>query len=180
MQLLNPSNSDRLAGTAVRVLMVLLLLTFCVSCGPQTITGRPPFISISEMSMVDDRLSAEFNLSNQNEVEMSIQMIDITVTVNDVELTRENRDFNLVIDANSTEKVRVEELPDEFTRDLLTSLRDGEVKSLPFDLKGRVNTLEDGVLRFEHRGHLYPVPGKPGYFRSAVTQARGLTRDDDF
>ncbi len=180
MQLLNPSNSDRLAGTAVRVLLVLLMFTFCVSCGPQTITGRPPFISISEMSMVDDRLSAEFNLSNQNEVEMSIQMIDITVTVNDVELTRENRDFNLVIDANSTEKVQVEELPDEFTRNLLASLRDGEVKSLPFDLKGRVNTLEDGVLRFEHRGHLYPVPGKPGYFRSAVTQARGLTRDDDF
>ena len=180
MQLLNQAYSARIAGPAVRALPVLLLIACCVSCGPQTITGRPPFISISEMSMVDDRLSAEFNLSNQNEVEMSIQMIDIVVTVNDVELTRENREFKLVIDANSTEKVRVDELPDQFTRDLLASLQDGEVKSLPFDLKGRVNTLEDGVLRFEHRGHLYPVPGKPGYFRSAVTQARGLTRENDF
>mgnify|MGYP001825072880 FL=1 len=180
MQLLNRARPDRLAGNSIRALLALLLIAGCISCGPQTITGRPPFISISEMSLVDDRLAAEFNLSNQNEVEMSIQMIDITVTVNEVELTRENRDFDLVIDANSTEKVRVEELPDEFTSDLLASLSEGEVKSLPFDLNGRVNTLEDGVLRFEHRGHLYPVPGKPGYFRSAVTQAKGLTRENDF
>ena len=132
------------------------------------------------MSLVDDRLSADFDISNRNGIPMTISSIDITVLVNDVELTRENRQFDLAISANSTEEVHVEELPDDFTRSLLDSLGSGELKSLPFDLNGRVDTVEDGVLPFEHKGHLYPVPGKPGHFRSAVTQASELRREDDF
>jgi len=177
--LINQQASNRVSTFAL--MACLLLLTFtCVSCGPQVIKGRPPFISISEMSLVNEKLSAEFRISNQNGVPMTVSRIDITVKVNEVELARENRDFELLIDANSSEEVRVDELPDEFTRDLLASLQSGEVKSLPFDLKGRVLTVEDDYLKFEHRGHLYPVPGKPGYFRSAVTQARELKRDEDF
>ena len=151
-----------------------------LSCGPNIIKGRPPFISISGMSLIDDRLSADFDISNQNGVPMKITMIDITVTVNEVELTRENRAFELEIGANSAEEVSVEELPDEFTRELLESLANKEVKSLPFDLEGRVRTVEDGFLAFSHKGHLYPVPGKPGHFRSAVTRSKGLRREEDF
>jgi len=152
----------------------------CISCGPNVIKGRPPFISISGMYLVENNLSADFDISNQNGVEMTIELIDITVVVNDVEITRLNKDFNLIIDANSTEEVHVEKLPDEFTRTLLSSLDRGEVKSLSFDLKGKVLTVEDGNLRFAHKGYLYPVPGKPGFFRSAVTQARELRREEDF
>jgi LEA14-like dessication related protein len=157
-----------------------VLLAVTISCGPNIIKGRPPFISISSMSLIDERLSADFDIRNQNGVPMTISMIDITVTVNDVELTRENREFDLLIDANSAEQVSVEELPDEFTRELLDSLSNKEVKSLLFDLKGRVRTVEDGFLAFSHKGHLYPVPGKPGYFRSAVTRSKGLRREEAF
>jgi hypothetical protein len=162
------------------VVACLLIALFSVACGPQVIKGRPPFISISGMTLVGDGLSADFDITNQNGIPMTISMIDITVTVNDVELTRENRNFDLVVGANSTEEIRVDELPDDFTRDLLVSLQDGEVKSLPFDLKGRVMTAEDGSLRFEQKGHLYPVPGRPGQFRSAVTQAKELRRTEKF
>ena len=162
-------------------LAVLILAgSILQACGPQVIKGRPPFVRISSMSLDDDRLSAVFDISNQNGVPMTIDRIQVTVTVNDVELAGEDREFRLAIDANSTEEVRVEELPDAFTSELLASLEDGEVKSLPFDLEGRVTTVEDGLLRFEYRGHLYPVPGRPGQFRSAVTQARELQREDDF
>ena len=168
----------RARGTAViRLLLTLILALGAVSCGSKVIKGRPPFISISGMSLIDDRLSADFDVRNQNGVPMTIELIDITVTVNDVELTRENREFRLVIGANSAEEVQVEELPDEFTRSLLESLGSGEVKSLPFDLNGRVRTVEDGHLSFSHKGYLYPVPGKPGHYRSTVTQAKGLQRE---
>lgn len=160
------------------IMAVSMIVT--LSCGPNIIKGRPPFISISGMSLIDDRLSADFDISNQNGVPMKITMIDITVTVNEVELTRENRTFELEIGANSAEEVNVEELPDEFTRELLESLANKEVKSLPFDLEGRVRTVEDGFLAFSHKGHLYPVPGKPGHFRSAVTRSKGLRREEDF
>lgn len=164
----------------ILLLFMMISMSAVISCGPNIIKGRPPFISISSMSLIDDRLSADFDIRNQNGVPMTISMIDITVTVNDVELTRENREFDLQIGANSAEQVRVEELPDAFTRELLESLGNKEVKSLPFDLDGRVRTAEDGFLSFSHKGHLYPVPGKPGYFRSAVTRSKGLRREEDF
>jgi LEA14-like dessication related protein len=164
----------------IKLLLMLLVAAGAVSCASEIIKGRPPFISISGMSLVDNRLSADFDIRNQNGVPMSIDMIDITVKINDVEITRDNRNLDLSIGANSAEEVHVEELPDDFTRELLDSLGSGEVKSLAFDLEGRVHTLEDGYLSFAHKGYLYPVPGKPGHFRSAVTQARGLQREDKF
>ena len=163
-----------------RLLLLLLIAAGAISCGSQIIKGRPPFISISGMSLIEGKLSADFDIRNQNGVPMTIDMSDITVKVNDVELTRENRDFDLAIGANSAEEINVEELPDDFTRSLLDSLGSGEVKSLAFDLKGKVHTLEDSYLSFAHKGYLYPVPGKPGYFRSATTQARGLHREEQF
>ena len=160
------------------LLPALLLAFFMAACGPTVIKGRPPFISISSMSLVDGELSAVFDISNQNGVPMSITAIDITVTVSDAEITRYNENFQLEIDTNSTEEVSVEKLPDDFTQTLLVSLDKGDLNSLPFDLKGRVDTVEDGVLNFENTGHLYPVPGKPGHYRSAVTQSRGLRREN--
>jgi len=163
-----------------RLLFLLLIVAGVISCASQIIKGRPPFISISGMSLIEGKLSADFDIRNQNGVPMTIDTIDITVTVNDVELTRENRDFDLAIGANSAEEIHVEELPDDFKRSLLESLGSGEVKSLAFDLEGKVHTLEDGYLSFAHKGYLYPVPGKPGFFRSAATQARGLQREEQF
>jgi len=164
----------------IRLLCLLLMAACCISCGPEVIRGRPPFINISSMSLVDDKLSAEFDISNENGVPMTIDRIDITVRVNEVVLASKKGKYDLVIGTNSTEAVRVEELPDENRQALLASLENGDVKSLPFDLKGSVHTVEDGDLYFAYKGHLYPVPGKPGYFRSAVTQAQGLHREKNF
>jgi len=166
--------------SALRLLFVMIMAVCCISCGPHSIKGRPPFISISGMSQVDSKLSVDFDIRNQNDVPMTIDRVDITVTVNDIELARDNRNFDLVVGANSAERVRVEELPDESRRALLDSLESGEVSSLPFDLNGKVHTVEDGDLSFEHKGFLYPVPGKPDHFRAAVTQAQGLQREEKY
>lgn len=168
----------RIIPNTARLATLVLVAFACVSCGPQVIEGRPPFIGISGMQLVDDTLSADFRISNQNGVAMNIEFMDITVTVNEVELASEQRTFQLAIDANSAEEVKVKEFPETPTRDLLASLEAREVASLPFSLVGSVRTREDGTLRFEQKGHLYPVPGKPGFFRSAVTQAEGLRRED--
>jgi hypothetical protein len=169
---------EQLRESRVWLPLALAAALVCAACGPSVIEGRPPFIGISGMTLEGDTLAADFRIDNQNGVAMDIQAVEITVTVNEVTLTRENRDFALSIDANSSEEVRVERLPDEFARELLASLEKQEVRSLPFELVGRVLTQADGYLRFEQKGHLYPVPGKPGHFRSAVTQAEDLRRED--
>lgn len=164
--------------TSLARLAFALLALGCASCGPQVIKGRPPFIGIAGMSLQNGVLATDFRIANQNGVAMTIQAVDITVTVEGSTLTREQGERGLSIDANSSEELRVERPADESTRRLLGSLERREVQSLSFELAGRVRTQEDGHLRFEHRGHFYPVPGRPGYFRSAVTQADKLRRED--
>lgn len=164
-------------GSLARLALALLALG-CASCGPQVIKGRPPFIGIAGMSLQNDVLATDFRIANQNGVAMNIQVVDITVTVDGRTLTREQGERQISIDANSSEELRVERPADDSTRRLLASLESGEVQSLPFELAGRVRTQEDGFLRFEHTGHFYPVPGRPGYFRSAVTQTEKLRRED--
>jgi len=159
-----------------RLAALSLVVAAAVSCGPPVIEGRPPFVGISGMTLSEGRLSADFRIVNENDVAMNIEAVDITVTVDGVELAREERAVRLAIDANSAEELRVEELPGPTTRDLLASLEGGQIMSLPFSLEGSVLTQESGRLRFEQKGHLYPVPGKPGAFRSAVTQAEQLSR----
>ena len=161
-------------------LLLLLIILACASCGQTIIQGRPPFISISELSLQGDQLTVDFNISNPNGEAMNIDGIEITVRVEEAELTRYNEDFKLAIGANSTEVIEVEQFPDAFVQDLLVSLKDGEVPSLPFRLEGGVHTMEDGLLKFRHKGHLYPVPGKPGYFRSATIQSSRIRQDDPF
>ena len=162
------------------LVLFLLVILSCSACGPQIIRGRPPFISISELSLEGEQLSAHFSISNQNGEPMNIDGIEIEVRVEEAELTRYNEDFKLKIGANSTEVIEVEQLPDAFSRDLLTSLESGNVASLPFRLEGRVHTIEDGFLQFRHKGHLYPVPGRPGQFRSATTQSSRIGQEDPF
>ncbi len=157
--------------------MLFVIILICSACSSKIIRGLPPFISISELSLQGDRLSVNFNISNSNEEAMNIDSIEITVQVEEAELAHYNEDFNLMVGANSTEVIEVEQFPDTFVPDLLASLEDGEVLSLPFKLEGRVHTEEDGFLRFKHTGHLYPVPGKPGQFRSATIQSDRISED---
>jgi LEA14-like dessication related protein len=159
---------------------VLLTLLICTACGPSIIQGQPPFISIAGLSLEGQQLSADFNIHNPNGEPMEIDGIEIEVQVEEAVLTRYNSDFKLTVGANSTEEILVEQLPDDFTQQLLKSLQSGEVSSLPFRLEGKANTLLDGTLHFRNKGHLYPVPGRPGQFRSATTHSNRVHGEDPF
>lgn len=176
MEFLNHRPRSPLLG---QLAALLLIAAACAACGgKQVIEGRPPFVGISAMTQAGGSLTTEFRVDNQNGVPMTIQAIDITVSLGDITLTKTSRELRLAIDANSAEEIRVEEQPGREALDLLDSLERREVNSLSFNLVGGARTQEDGYLRFEQKGHLYPVPGKPGFFRSAVTQAQGLRRDE--
>ena len=72
-------------------------------------------------------------------------------------------DTNIV--ANGTESWTVEVEESEASLELLNSLESGDIISLPYALKGSVSSKDEGKLRFEYEGHIYPLPGKPGHFR---------------
>ena len=175
---MEPIKSYRRIPFALGLATLVLAALVVTACGPDVIRGRPPFVNLSALSLADEQLHAEFRVANQNGVPMTITATEIAVTVRATDLLRDAQRLDLPIDANSAEDLRIAQPVEPFVATLLRSLDSGELTSLPFDLSGSVQTVEDGALRFEYTGYLYPVPGRPGHYRSAVTQTRELRPED--
>lgn len=154
------------------LLTIILCALMCAACGPRQVRGKAPVVSISSITVQGENLAASFNIRNINDVPMDIDQIRINIRVQDAELTRHVESLALSIDPNTTEEIAVQKLPDEFSRELLGSLAQGEVDNLPFLLEGEMRTQQDGNVPFRYEGYLYPVPGRPGQYRSASSRTR--------
>jgi len=124
-------------------------------------------VRMTELSHQDNTITLQVNMRNLNGVDLNIQSIDFSLTVNENEdeLFTYNGPVDTNIVANGTESWSVEVEESEASRELLDSLQNGDIKSLPYALKGSIASENDGNMRFEYEGHIYPLPGKPGHFR---------------
>ena len=147
--------------------LLALTILLCAACGAKIVRGAAPMVRMTELSHQGDNINLQLNMRNLNGVDLEIQSIDFRLTVNEDEndLFVYNGPVDTSIVANGTESWSVEVEESEASRDLLDSLEKGDIKSLPYKLKGSVISKDEGRLRFEHEGHIYPLPGKPGYFR---------------
>jgi hypothetical protein len=147
--------------------LILLAILLCTACGTQLVRGESPMVRITELSHQDSMINLQVNMRNINGVDLDIQSIDFRLSVNDSEdelfAYQGPVDTNIV--ANGTESWSVDVEESAATRELLDKLESGDIKSLPYALKGSVISTGDGTLRFEYEGHIYPLPGKPGHFR---------------
>lgn len=157
---------------AAKLLVVLILISFCTACGPRQVKGKAPVVSIATLTVADEKLGASFNIRNINDVAMDVVQIDITIRIRDVQLTRHVSALALSIDPNTTEDIFVEKVPEEFSQKLLDELESGNTGNLPFFLEGNMRTTQDGIVPFRYEGYLYPVPGRPGQYRSASSRTR--------
>lgn len=145
--------------------LVFLAVMLSAACGAKIIRGAAPLVRMNELSHQNDTITLQLSMRNINGVELDVQSIDFSLTVDDDELFSYQGPANTNIVANGTETWSVEIEESQSSRDLLDSLENGEVKSLPYTLKGSISSTDDGTLRFNYEGHLYPRPGRPGYFR---------------
>lgn len=147
--------------------LLLLAVLLCTACGIKIIRGASPMVRMTELSHQDNNISLQVSMRNLNGVDLDIKSIDLRLTVNENEddLFVYNGPVDTNIVANGTETWSVEVEESESSRALLNSLENGDIKSLPYALKGSVVSKDDGTLRFEYEGHIYPLPGKPGHFR---------------
>jgi len=139
----------------------------CAACGAKIVRGASPMVRMTELSHQGNNINLQLSMRNLNGVDLDIQSIDFRLTVNEDEkdLFVYNGPVDTKIVANGTESWSVEVEESEASRDLLDSLENGDIKSLPYALKGSVDSKDEGTLRFEYEGHIYPLPGKPGHFR---------------
>ena len=145
--------------------MVFSALLLGTGCGTKIIRGAAPMIRMNELSHQNGSIFLDLSMRNVNGVELDINSIDVSISVNDDSLLSYQGTIDTYIVANGTETWSVEIEESQTSQDLLDSLQQGEVKSLPYSMKGWVKSGEDGTLRFEHEGHIYPVPGRLGHFR---------------
>lgn len=145
--------------------LVLLAIMLSAGCGAKIIRGAAPMVRMNELSHEDNSITLELSMRNLNGVELDFHSIDFSLTVNDDELFSYQGPAETNIAANGTETWSVTVEESQSSRELLDSLQSGEMKSLPYTLKGSIKSIEDGTLRFGHEGHIYPLPGRPGHFR---------------
>ena len=100
-----------------------------------------------------------------HDVPLDIRDIDFSLSVNDEELFAYTGPVDTNIVKNGTETWNVDVEESEASRNLLDSLQNGDVKSLPYSLEGKITAMDDDTFRFEHEGHIFPLPGRPGRFR---------------
>lgn len=152
---------NRSLGIALLALVIML----STACGNKLIRGASPMVRMTELIHEDNTISLQISIRNLNGVDLEVLGAEFTLLVDDGELFSYRGPVNINIVANGTESWSVDGDESENSRQLLDELEKGEVKSLPYSLKGSVTSREDGLLRFEHEGHIYPLPGRPGHFR---------------
>jgi len=160
---INTNQKTQLRYAGLTLLLMMVVLT--AACGTKIIRGASPMVRINELSHQDNSITIELSMRNPNGVELDIQSIDFSLLVSGDELFSYTGPANTNIVVNGTETWTVEVEESDSSRELLNSLQSGEVKSLPYSMKGSVFSQEDGDLYFEHEGHIYPLPGRPGHFR---------------
>ncbi len=148
-------------GFGLSVLAIML----CTACGTKIIRGASPLVRMTELSHQDNNITLQLSMRNLNGVVLDINSIDFSLSVDDNELFTYQGPAETNIVANGTETWSVEVEESQSSRELLGTLENGDVKSLPYSLKGSVYSKEDGTLHFSHEGHIYPLPGRPGHFR---------------
>jgi outer membrane lipoprotein-sorting protein len=157
--------SKHLYAKRLRFGLTVLAIMLCTACGTKIIRGESPLVRMTELSHQNSTISLQVSMRNVNGVALDILSIDFSLSVDDKDLFTYQGPAETNIIANGTETWSVEVEESQSSRDLLDTLESGEVKSLPYSLKGSVVSKEDGTMRFQHEGHIYPLPGRPGHFR---------------
>lgn len=147
------------------IALLAIIIAFTSACGNKLIRGASPMVRMTELSHEDDTIQLQINIRNLNGVDLEVLGAELTMLVEDGELLNYRGPVNIKIAANGTESWTVDVEENENSKQLLDQLEKGEVKSLPYSLKGSVTSREDGLLRFVYDGHIYPLPGRPGHFR---------------
>ena len=145
--------------------LLFLVVILTSACGNKLIRGASPMVRLTELRHQDNKISVQLSMRNLNGVDMDVLSIDVSLSVNEDTLFVYQGPVDTNIAANGTETWSVEVEESQTGRKLLDQLQEGDVKSLPYSLKGAITSQNDGNLRFEYEGHIYPLPGRPGHFR---------------
>lgn len=155
-------NGHRKFTTCILFSLTALVLFACASPG---VHGQAPFVQLNSLRLLEHTLTLDLGVRNVNSEPFSIAHIEFSILVRDTPLAVYNAASRASLMANGSENLRFELTASPEGSALLTALQRGELGSLEYALEGVFQLTENAEMKFKHKGHLYPVPGRPGQFR---------------
>ncbi len=146
----------------ILVLLTALVLSACASRG---VHGQAPFVQVNGLRLHQHTLTLDLGVRNVNSEPFSISHIEFSILVRDTSLAVYNAASRASLIANGSENLRFDLTASPEGTALLTELQRGELESLNYELEGMFRVTDNAEMKFRHKGHLYPVPGRPGQFR---------------
>lgn len=147
-------------------MLILLGAATLAACSAGTVKGESPFVQVSSWRIDDTTLSLELRLRNVNDETLALSRVDLQVTVDDaVPLVSMRKSIDISIPGGGFETLALQATMTDTGGAFLDSLASEQRASLAFRLQGSVDSEDEGNLQFQHSGHIYPVPGRPGEFR---------------
>jgi LEA14-like dessication related protein len=148
-----------------RVLFLLPCLLILAACGSHQIRGQAPFAQINGIELRDQNLTLDLGLRNVNSEAIMIEHIEFSVSLNDTSLSVYNAASQASVIANGVENLRFELVATPQGTSLLNELERGDRNNLEYTLEGALQVNEGNQMKISRKGHMYPVPGRPGHFR---------------
>ena len=142
-----------------------LALPILSACSGHAIRGIPPFVQVNGLAVDQQDLSLDLGVRNANSVLLDIQQIVFALKLDETDLAIYKAPSKATVPANGTENLRFSLSASTAISQLLSELENGDRNSLEYTLEGVLTVVEDGEMKFQRKGHLYPVPGRPGQFR---------------
>ena len=141
---------------------MLLLLSSCASHG---VRGKSPFVQVNGLKLEDQSLSLDLGVRNVNSEAIFIEHIEFSISLDDTSLAIYKATSRANVSANGTENLRFELTPSMAGVELLNGLQNGDRPNLEYSLEGVLLVGENEEMKVKRKGHIYPVPGRPGHFR---------------
>jgi len=156
---------ERGIRSRVPVIAVLAVCTLLSGCGGHSVKNQAPFVQVTSWQLDGTDLQASLRLRNLNDEPLEVARLTLDAVVQDVPLARYAEARTIQVAANGFESLDLQLTASRAGAALLAELQNGDYPSLPYSLKGSVETADGKTFRFERDGHVYTVPGKPGHFR---------------
>ena len=146
-------------------LFLLTCAVLLVSCSGAQIRGQSPFAQVNGMKLQDHNLTLDLGLRNVNTEAINIEHIEFSISVDETSLSIYNATSQASVIANGTENLRFELAASPEAAELLNALEREDRGDLEYMLEGVLQVNEGKQMKIKRKGHIYPVPGRPGHFR---------------